>query len=66
MYISEKYKYLKALLMLELQTNVLKSYSKVCIYIKFDTIFVGNKTHHASHKNSAPGWVFDFYGGHIS
>jgi len=52
--------------MLELQTNVLKSYSKVCIYIKFDTIFVGNKTHHASHKNSAPGWVFDFYGGHIS
>ena len=24
-------------------------------------IFASNKTHHASHLNSAPGWVFDFY-----
>lgn len=23
--------------------------------------FGSNKTHHASLKNSAPGWVFDFY-----
>lgn len=23
-------------------------------------IFASNKTHHASHLNSAPGWVFDF------
>ncbi|NPD47056.1 hypothetical protein [Lentimicrobium sp. S6] len=34
------------------------------------TIFVGDKTHHASHsdvnRSSAPGWVFDFYGKHSS
>jgi hypothetical protein len=37
----------------------------VCNCIKFDIIFASNKTHHASHLNSAPGWVFDFYGGHV-
>ncbi len=34
------------------------------------TIFVSDKTHHASKSDvnwsSAPGWVFDFYGGHSS
>lgn len=49
------------------QTNNSKNISeKICISIKFDTIFALNKTHHASHLNSAPGWVFDFYGGHVS
>jgi hypothetical protein len=48
-----------------------KSYFKnnsqfVCINLIIVTIFVTNKTHHASHLNSAPGWVFDFYGGHLS
>jgi len=38
---------------------------KICIYIKNDIIFASNKTHHASHLNSAPGWVFDLYGGHV-
>ena len=28
-------------------------------------IFVSNKTRHASHQNSAPGWVFDFNGGDV-
>lgn len=46
-------------------TIFLKNCSKVCNCINFDTIFAGNKTHHASHLNSAPGWVFDFYGGHV-
>ncbi len=31
--------------------------------ITFDSIFADNKTHHASRKISAPGWVFDFYRG---
>lgn len=28
-------------------------------------IFASNTTRHASHKNSAPGRVFEFYTGHI-
>lgn len=48
-----------------------KSYFKnnsqfICINLIIVTIFVTNKTHHASHLNSAPGWVFDFYGGYLS
>jgi hypothetical protein len=38
----------------------------VCNYIKIDITFTSNKTHHASHLNSAPGWVLDFYGGSVS
>lgn len=66
MCISIKHKTVKVLSMQGFYTELLKSCSKVCSCIKFDTIFVSNKTHHASHLNSAPGWVFDFYGGHVS
>ena len=38
-------------------------YTFACNCITNDTIFASNKTHHASHLNSAPGWVFDFYRG---
>jgi hypothetical protein len=41
-------------------------YSKVLAYSNACHIFVNNKTRHASHLNSAPGRVFDFYGGYIS
>lgn len=34
--------------------------------VSLHCIFVGNKTRHASHSNSAPGRVFDFYGGALS
>ena len=34
--------------------------------VGLDCIIVGNKTRHASHSNSAPGRVFDFYGGALS
>jgi hypothetical protein len=37
----------------------------ICICAIIGCIFAFNKTHHASLKNSAPGWVFDFYGGHV-
>lgn len=66
MYISEKNKHFNSLSMQGFHTNVLKKFLKVWNFIKFDTIFASNKTHHASHLNSAPGWVFDFYGGHVS
>lgn len=39
------------------------------MFQKIDCIFATNKTHPASHpdfyRGSAPGWVFDFYGGHV-
>lgn len=66
MCISIKHKTVKVLSMQGFYTKLLKNCSKVCSCIKFDIIFVSNKTHHASHLNSAPGWVFDFYGGHVS
>jgi len=46
------------------ETPKLESISSkiICIYIIKNTIFVHDKTHHASHLNSAPGWVFDLYG----
>jgi hypothetical protein len=48
-----------------LQKNDIIICSFLCNYIIFDIIFASNKTHHASHLNSAPGWVFDFYGGNV-
>lgn len=51
------------LLMTKFIPLLLKKYKNICIFNKFDSIFATNKTHHASHRNSAPGWVFDFYRG---
>ncbi len=61
--ILEEYKYLKTLSMPTLRTIVLNSCCKICNSYKYDTIFVTNRTRHASHLNSAPRRVFDFYGG---
>jgi hypothetical protein len=58
--------YIQPLILLEKQKISEKKSVYTYYRIKFDTIFVSNKTHHASHLNSAPGWVFDFYGGHVS
>jgi len=63
--ISKKYNYLKGLLTKVFNTNLLINCLKACNCIKFDSIFVINRTCHASHLNSAPRRVFDFYGGHV-
>lgn len=43
--------------------NVRKNCTNIWSLVQFCITFVNNKTHHASHWNSAPGWVFDFYRG---
>lgn len=56
---------IKALLIKLFCIIVLKKCTKVCNYIKNDIIFAINRTRHASHLNSAPRRVFDFYGGYV-
>jgi hypothetical protein len=59
-------KHIHSAVLLNLMNYFENNFVFVCKCIKYDIIFASNKTHHASHMNSAPGWVFDFYGGLIS
>lgn len=42
----------------------INSYNHICQNEYNYCIFDNNRTRHASHWNSAPRRVFDFYGGH--